>query len=238
MSQTLDGFASEAVPQGGDGFGYDPYAVDVGDTDITPSGFVDREGLYHLAVEKVEPGKVEPGKPRVVEVHMKVMNDIPGQSPFGSKFNFDIFTTAMDGSGPPEEWSRKRTANFFIGAGVARREKRGEKSVMVLADGSNRLGEAHFKSLVGRQFWGPMKFGKEFTKKDGTKGRNVDLNFGEVFPLWDDRFSRTPAGEAMYLDMAGCHVVNGVIVRKDAPAGTSQQQPAKAAASSDLPDIL
>lgn len=216
---TLDGFAAGAM--GDDGFGaYDPLAMDMGDTDVSPGGFVDMEGNYSWVIEEVKPDEVKQGSARTVTAKMRVTNNIPGQCPRGTVLNHRI-RISNDQHGPPEEWAKKSLANFFCGTGVCRREQRGDKQIMVCPDGSTQLKSAHWQMLIGRQCWGPVEKNEYESKKDGSKKVSYDLKFGATYPLWHEKFAhlcgpgQSPLPEE--LELAGCRVLNGKIVKVGAP---------------------
>lgn len=242
---TLDGFANQQID---DGFGgFDPLAMDMGDTDVSPTGFVDMEGNYYWVVTEVKPDEVKIGSAKTVSVKMQVLNSIPGQCPRGSVHNHRI-RISNDQHGPPEEWAKKSAANFFCGIGVCRREQRGEKQVMICPDGTTQLKSDHWKMLVGRQCWGPIEKNEYVSKKDQTTKTSFEFKFGAVYVPWHEKFAGMcgpgQCGLPEELELAGCKVVNGRIVKvgeavelgpnagATPPTGASQQP-----AAGGLPQI-
>jgi hypothetical protein len=196
--------------------------------DTKASGFVDREGVYQLAIVEWEKKKLTSGH-TVAEFSLEVQASVPGQSPAGSKLRHTLWLT--DGVGhAPEERNVQSALNFLVGCGVMQRKLVDGKEVAVCThDDSDKVTPKVLAMACNRVVWGPVK---SWTNKKGQT--QYELQFGRCYQLDDPKYCRLPGDDAS-AEIAGFVRVNGAYQKK---GGEPARQPvATAAAKSEFSDI-
>ncbi len=181
-----------------------------GDYDTKANGFVDRDGVYQLAIIDWEKKKLSSGH-TVAEFNLEVQASVDGQSPAGSKMRQTLWLTDAHGH-KPEERNVQVALNFLVGCGVMRRETiDGKESAVCVDGGSDKITSKVLAKACNRVVWGPVK---AWTNPKNNR-TSYELQFGRCYMLDDSKYSRLTGDDAS-AEIAGFVRVNGAYQRQDA----------------------
>jgi hypothetical protein len=212
-----------------DGFNEDEVFYSTTDYDTKATGFVDREGVYQLAIMDWERKKLSTGH-TVAEFSLEVQASVPGQSPAGSKMRHTLWLTDAHGH-KPEERNVQSMLNFLVGCGVMeRRHVDGKEVAVCVHDGSSNVTPKVLAMACNRVVWGPVKS----WQKKGSDRVNFELSYGRCYQLDDPKYCRLPGDDAS-ADIAGFERVNGAYQKKGGkPAAQPVKTPAPASEFADI----